>query len=114
MKLSIEEAAYVLYSEHGMEERNGGRLTATTVAEWIKQGVIKSSRNDSYQVVDKFELEDFVEKMRWEGTAFEKGIDDQTKLDRLLEENVKLKKENEQLRKEMFKNAIECNIGENF
>lgn len=49
-----------------------------------------------------------------EGTTFEREIDDQTKIDRLLDEVQKLKIENEQLREEIFKYAIKYNIGKNF
>jgi len=35
----------------------------------------------------------FIEAYRWEGTAFEEGIDDQIKIERLLEEITDLKKQ---------------------
>ena len=37
---------------------------------------------------------------RWEGTAYEKGIDDQTKINRLLEEIADLKQKVSKLEKE--------------
>lgn len=40
--------------------------------------------------------------MRWEGTTFEKGIDNQTKLDNLLEGNFKLKKMNRSEKKSLI------------
>ncbi|WBX79472.1 hypothetical protein PD280_17480 [Virgibacillus salarius] len=51
----------------------------------------------------------FIEAYRWEGTAFEEGIDDQTKIERLLEEITDLKKQIVKLQEE--KAELEDQLG---
>lgn len=111
MRLTIEEAAPILRSDYGMEYKDRS-ITPTIVSSWIEQGFIKAYRNGSNQdiVIDRLDLEDFVEDSYWEGTAFEKGIDDQTKIERLIDEVRELKIENARLRKENSEYALKLGI----
>jgi len=60
---------------------------------WISEGNIKSIENGGAFEVLEEEVYRFIEAYRWEGTAFEEGIDDQIKIERLLEEITDLKKQ---------------------
>ncbi len=111
MKLTIEEATSILYSDYGMES-NGEKVTTTIVTEWVEQGLIKSSGDGINRTIDIADLEDFVEDCRWKGTAFERGIDDKTMIKRLMDELFKLKMENERLEKENYKYALKLEIGD--
>lgn len=112
MKLTIEEATSILYSNYGMESDDGERVTTSIVTEWVEQGLIKSSGDGINHTIDIEDLEDFVEDCRWKGTAFEKGIDDQTMIERLMDELFRLRVENERLQKENYEYALKLGIGD--
>lgn len=111
MKLTIEEATSILCSDYGMES-NGEKVTTTIVDGWVEQGLIKSNGDRINRTIDIADLEDFVEDCRWKGTAFEKGIDDQTRIKRLLDELFRLRVENERLQKENYEYALKLGIGD--
>lgn len=67
------------------------------VEEWMNSLPV---RPDPGATVSEDDLYDFNNWYRMKGTAYEEGIDDQTKLARLLEEIEELKKEREALQKE--------------
>lgn len=79
---------------------------------WVEQGLIKPSGNGQNRKISLLDLEDFVEESRLKGTAFERGIDDQTKVQRLLDELFKLKAENERLQQENYEYALKLEIGD--
>lgn len=56
--------------------------------------------DDDTQPLSEEDLHEFNEWRRWKGTAYEEGIDDQTKIARLIEENRALMIEVELLKKE--------------
>lgn len=111
MTMSIKKAAYFLRSEYGMEYNEQG-VTGADVAKWVEKGLIKVKRDKNHITIERAALEDFVENSRWEGTAYEKEIDDQTKIERLLVEVMKLRKENERLQKENTEYALRLGIGD--
>jgi hypothetical protein len=62
----------------------------------IEEWMIKTNwvnKNEVKQLISEDDLYDFNEWNRWEGTAYEAGIDDETKINRLLEEIRDLKLE---------------------
>lgn len=111
MELTIEEATSILRSNYGLEFK-GEKVTSTVVTEWVEQGLIKSSKNGENRKISLLDLEDFVEESRLKGTAFESGIDDQIKIERLLDELIRLKTENERLQKENYEYALKLGIGD--
>jgi hypothetical protein len=93
-RLTLEETTSILHS-------NGIKCNVNQVNKWINTGKIKAGE----QGITKEQVEDFLHRYQWEGTAYEPGIDDQTRIARLLEEvkdlrleNKRLKLENEQLK----------------
>ncbi len=69
----------------------GFKCDTDLVSHWISEGNIKSIENGGVYEVLKEEVFRFIEAYRWEGTAFEEGNEDQTKIGRLLEEITNLK-----------------------
>ncbi len=70
---------------------------------WLRQGRIKGMRSENRKEgwrVCEVGLYHFMEALSWEGTAYEEGIDDTTKIKRLLEEIAELKLQIEALEKE--------------
>lgn len=79
------------------------------VEEWLNSSPIRKGSRDPFSEDD---LDDFNDWCRWKGTAYEKGIDDETKIKRLLEEISELKSEIDALRKE--NNELEVRLGVNY
>jgi len=71
----------------------GSECNEKLVEEWMNDLNTRSINNP----ICEEDLHRFKDWYRWKGTAYETGIDDQTKIARLLEENSKLKKEIEVL-----------------
>lgn len=70
------------------------------VAEWMEKSPVGRSLRDLNNEIDEWDMYSFCDWWRVHGTAYEEGIDDKTKIARLLEEIADLKKENEELRME--------------
>lgn len=81
----------------------GFKCDTEMVSHWISEGNIKSIENSGVFEVLEEEVYRFIEAYRWEGTAFEEGIVDQTKIERLLEENAHLKEQIIKLQEEKAK-----------
>lgn len=79
----------------------GTECEESTVEKWIVDTPTIGRDNP----VDECDLIAFNDWLRSKGTSYEPGIDDQTKITRLLEENSTLRKEIESLREEIFKLA---------
>lgn len=111
MTMSIGEAACFLRSEYSLEFKDQA-VTGQIVAEWVEQGLIKATGTKNRIAIERKDLEEFVYNCQWEGTAYEKGIDDQTKIERLLEEVMELKRENKRLQNENAEYALKLGIGD--
>ncbi|MBW8352164.1 hypothetical protein K0H71_22470 [Bacillus sp. IITD106] len=71
----------------------------TDVEEWIE----KTGGLSDDEELNDWDMYDFTDWWRYRGTAYEHGIDDQTKIERLLEEIEYHKREKEELRQEVNK-----------
>lgn len=92
-KYSLREVALLMHSY-------GIKCNIEKVNKWIKEGKIKGKvKNDDYEI-EESEIYEFLEAYRWEGTAYEKGIDDNTKISRLEEEISENRKRINNLEKE--------------
>jgi len=78
-KLTEKEATLLMHSY-------GIKCDVKLVKEWLNDGKLKGNETDGIYTIEESAVYDFLELLRWEGTAYEPGIDDQTKLSRLLEE----------------------------
>ncbi|MGD6805314.1 hypothetical protein ACQCVK_22465 [Rossellomorea vietnamensis] len=91
--LTLEESTSLLHSY-------GIKCNKAIVSKWISEGKIKRITESEEILVSDEEIEDFLHWYQWEGTAYEPGIDDQTKIARLWEEVKELRLENNRLRSE--------------
>jgi len=98
-----EKEATLLMHSYGM------KCDVKKVKQWLKEGTLKGIENDGDYSIAEDEVYSFLEAYRWEGTAYEEGIDDKTKINRLLEEIANLKQKVSELEKEkeQFKNQLE-------
>lgn len=94
--LNVQEAMLLMHSY-------GIKCDRTAVKQWICEGKIKGIKNDGKYIIQDDEVYNFLESYRWEGTSYEKGIDDQTRIARLLEEIDEYRKRVEELEKENSK-----------
>lgn len=81
----------------------GAKCDENEVKEWMK-GTPTLSRG--YQV-EEWDLYAFNDWMKCKGTSYEPGIDEETKIARMLEEITELKKQNRSFKKEIYKLAKE-------
>lgn len=86
----------------------GVKCDETLVEEWLNSTALKNRPRNGFCEDD---LYDFNEWCRWKDTAYEEGIDDQTKITRLLEEINELKTEITNLKKE--KEVLQNQLGIN-
>jgi len=73
----------------------------------VKEWITNTPNLDRGDQVDEWDLYAFNNWIQCKGTAYEPGIDDKTKIERLLEEISELKKENEALKEEVYKLATD-------
>ena len=85
--LTVKDACGILNDHHiGCSEQ--------MLRRWLRQGRLIGTRSENRKEGWKICLRDlhqFMESQQWEGTAYEEGIDDKTKIKRLLEEIQELK-----------------------
>ncbi|MDQ0254608.1 polyhydroxyalkanoate synthesis regulator phasin [Evansella vedderi] len=89
----------------------GFRVDEVSVREWVKENNKKANTSDKIRPTIE---DDLLKYNHWcivKGTAYEEGIDDQTKISRLLEEVELLRKEVEDLKNEKY--DLEKLLGKN-
>ena len=94
--LNEQEATSLLHSF-------GIKCDKAMVKQWLIEGRIKGIENNGSYLVDENEVHNFLETYMGKGTPFEKGIDNETKIKRLLEEIADYKKRIKELEQENFK-----------
>jgi hypothetical protein len=102
--LNEEEAIHFIKSY-------GFRVDEESVKEWIKENNKKANRTCESRPINENDLYSYNNWCVVKGTAYEEGIDDKTKIARLLEEVSLLKKEIEDLKGE--KRHLENQLGKN-
>lgn len=78
---------------------NGTKCDNNEVEKWMKD----TPTIHRGKQVDEWDMYAFNDWLRCKGTSYGLGIDDQTKISRMIEEIKELKKENEALKKEIYK-----------
>lgn len=87
----------------------GGSCDCRMVEDWLKDGSLKSNKDGEHYLIDPQDIDDFVYDCQWDGTPFERGINDTEKIERLLLEIRDLKKQISKLRDENVK--LEFQLG---
>ncbi|OIJ08407.1 hypothetical protein BKP35_17690 [Anaerobacillus arseniciselenatis] len=72
---------------------NGYWCDEKKVRQLIKSGEIKAIKIKGRYSIHPYEIEKFLHNLQYSGTAFEMGIDDKVKIERLLKEVERLKNE---------------------
>ena len=72
------------------------------VGEWMDKCPVGKQLRALKNEIDEWDMYNFSDWLRVYGTAYEEGIDDKTKIARLLEEVADLRKENTELQQENF------------
>ncbi len=101
--MTISEAIKLLHN-HEIE------CDEKDVLQWITEGKIIATENGKDYDIDELAVLDFLIDLSLIGTAYEKGIDDQTKIERLLAEVKELHQEVDQLRREKMELEYELGI----
>ena len=101
---------YNIQEVKGIFDSFGPKCDVEMVEQWIKEGQLKGyeDNNGTYKI-HKEDVDAFIYAYRWDGTAYEKGIDEKTKIIRLLEEIDELKQDNEKLWKKIGKLEMKLN-----
>jgi len=87
----------------------GLKYETELVEEWMSTDpLVPEVDSNSHKISEEY-IHRFNDWLKWKGTAFEEGIDNETKINRLLEENNSLRKQIESLQKE--KAELEDRLG---
>lgn len=100
--LTLIEATSLLHSY-------GIKCDQKMVKQWIESGLIKGQESKFNYSIEDEAIYDFLHSYQWEGTAYEIGIDDKTKIKRLLIEIEGLKAQVSKLTSE--KEKLEDQLG---
>lgn len=86
----------------------GRRCNMHKVEQWVMEGKLKGTESEGIYTFDEEEIYRFLDTYKWEGTAYEKGLDDKTKVSRLLEDIsyfrrkvIELENENRELKEKL-------------
>ena len=80
MVILNEKEATLLMHSYGI------KCDVQLVIQWLKEGRLSGIEVGDRYTIEERAVYNFLEEYRWEGTAYEQGVDDQTKISRLLEE----------------------------
>lgn len=79
------------------------------VENWLRDGSLKCIKDGTNYLVAEQDIDSFVYDIQWEGTIYERGIDDMEKIERLLLEVKELKEEISKLKTENY--SLEQRLG---
>lgn len=100
---------YTLQDIRTKLEELGMECTLQSVEQWLHEGELTNIKVGSFYQIEEQDVEDFVYHCQWQGTAYEKGIDDAEKIQRLEAEILELKARVAQLEDE--KTQLELRLG---
>lgn len=100
--LNLREALAIFLEHH--ITINDVRINEHMIEEWLREGKIKGVQTrDGGWKVSEDEIDRYIYSLQWEGTAYEEGIDDKTRIDRLYKEVYELRKQIEELKHENYR-----------
>jgi len=78
-------------------------INEIVIEDWLRSGELKGVQQpDGRWEISKDEIERYIYALQWEGTAYEEGIDDKTRIERLREQIYELTKQIEELKRENY------------
>lgn len=80
------------------------------VEDWLKDGSLKSIKEGDHYLIQEQDIDDFVYDYQWDGSPFERGLDEAKKIERLLLEIRDLKEQVSQLQEEKMKLELQLGI----
>lgn len=88
----------------------GIKCDRANVEQWLDEGKLKGKISKETYMIEEEDVYNFLDFYRWEGTAYERGIDDKTKISRLLDEIKYLKQQVDELEEENTKLMSQLDI----
>lgn len=101
---------YTLESIRTKLEELGMECTLQTVEQWLQEGELVNNKVGIFYQIKEQDLEGYVYHCQWQGTAYEKGIDDAEKIQRLQAEIRELKDQVAQINHEKMKLEIQLGM----
>lgn len=101
---------YTLQEIRTRVEELGVECNLQLIEQWLHEGELTNMKIGPFYQIEEQDLEDFVYHCQWQGTAYEKGIDDAEKIQRLQAEIRDLKTKITQLEEEKMKLEIQLGI----
>jgi hypothetical protein len=75
-KLTVRETTDLFHS-HGL------KCDPKIIENWLVEGKLMATESGKGYIINEKDAYEFLYDYRWEGTAYERGIDNQTKIERL-------------------------------
>lgn len=109
--LSLKEALDIFLEHH--ITINDLRINEKIMEEWLRSGEIQGvqQRNGGWKISED-EIYRYLYALQWEGTAYEEGIGDKTRIDRLYKEVYELKKQIRKLEQENYKLMVKLGVSD--
>ena len=101
---------YTLQEIRASIEELGMDCNLQIIKQWLHNGELTNIKVGPFYQIEEQDLEDFVYRCQWQGTAYEKGIKDAEKIQRLQAEIQELKTKVSQLEEEKMKLKIQLGI----
>lgn len=89
---------------------SGVSCDSELVEGWLKNGSLKNIKDGNQYLIQEHDLDDFVYDCQWNGSPYERNIDDAQKIERLLLEIRDLREENSKLQKEKMELELQLVI----
>lgn len=102
MNLTVQKLQGILWD-------SGLTCDCEMVVGWLQDGSLKYIKEGDYFLVKEQDIDNFVYDLQWDGTIYERGIDDTEKIERLLLEVKELNREISKLKSENY--SLEQRLG---
>lgn len=109
--LTLKEALGIFLEHHITID--DVRINEQIVEEWLRGGEIQGvQQSDGSWKINEDEIYRYIYALQWEGTAYEEGIDDKTKIERLYKEIYEQRKQIEKLKQENYELKVRLGVSD--
>jgi predicted site-specific integrase-resolvase len=110
-RLTLKEALDIFQEHHITIDDI--RINEQIMEEWLRSGEIQGvQERDGGWKVSEDEIYRYIYSLQWEGTAYEEGIDDKTRIDRLYKEVYELRKQIRELQQENYELRVKLGVSD--